>query len=71
MARGGVLLLLAAAFAAALLPDAAESRILLTLHDFGAVGDGVADDTKVGTPAALPYVRFRLPATVPPQCDCD
>lgn len=46
MARGAVLLLLAAAFAAALLPDAAESRILLTLHDFGAVGDGVADDTK-------------------------
>ncbi|CAD6333016.1 unnamed protein product [Miscanthus lutarioriparius] len=46
MARGTVLLLLAGAFAAALLPDAAESRILLTLHDFGAVGDGVADDTK-------------------------
>ncbi|KAG0519029.1 hypothetical protein BDA96_09G228700 [Sorghum bicolor] len=46
MARGTVLLLLTAAFAAALLPDAAESRILLTLHDFGAVGDGVADDTK-------------------------
>lgn len=46
MARGAVLLLLAAAYAAALMPDAAESRILLTLHDFGAVGDGVADDTK-------------------------
>ncbi|KAL6620619.1 hypothetical protein ACP70R_035758 [Stipagrostis hirtigluma subsp. patula] len=38
-----VLLLLAAA---ALLPGAAEARILLTLDDFGAVGDGVADDTK-------------------------
>ncbi|WVZ99443.1 hypothetical protein U9M48_044739 [Paspalum notatum var. saurae] len=31
---------------AVLLPGAAESRILLTLHDFGAVGDGVTDDTK-------------------------
>jgi len=40
-----VLLLLAAAVAV-LLPDAAEPRILLTLDDFGAVGDGVADDTK-------------------------
>ncbi|OEL32768.1 Polygalacturonase, partial [Dichanthelium oligosanthes] len=40
-----VLLLLAAAVAV-LLPEAAESRILLTLDDFGAVGDGVADDTK-------------------------
>ena len=45
MARA-VLLLLAAAVAV-LLPDAAEPRILLTLDDFGAVGDGVADDTKV------------------------
>jgi galacturan 1,4-alpha-galacturonidase len=64
MARGAVLLLLAAAFAAALLPDAAESRILLTLHDFGAVGDGVADDTKVP-----PQRSARTHASARPQCD--
>jgi len=40
-------LVLFAAAVAVLLPDAAEPRILLTLDDFGAVGDGVADDTKV------------------------
>ncbi|RLM99346.1 hypothetical protein C2845_PM06G00920 [Panicum miliaceum] len=39
--------LMVAAVVAVLLPDAAEPRILLTLDDFGAVGDGVADDTKV------------------------
>ncbi|PAN18349.1 hypothetical protein PAHAL_3G195900 [Panicum hallii] len=38
--------LMVAAVVAVLLPDAAEPRILLTLNDFGAVGDGVADDTK-------------------------
>ncbi|TVU20405.1 hypothetical protein EJB05_36612, partial [Eragrostis curvula] len=46
MAPGGVLVLLLAGVVAALLPGAAESRILLTLDDFGAVGDGIADDTK-------------------------
>ncbi|RLN28342.1 hypothetical protein C2845_PM05G30700 [Panicum miliaceum] len=46
MARAAPVLLLLAAVVAVLLPDAAESRILLTLDDFGAVGDGVADDTK-------------------------
>lgn len=45
MARRAVLLLLAGVVAA-LLPDAAQSRILLTLDDFGAVGDGVANDTQ-------------------------
>ncbi|XP_034584102.1 probable polygalacturonase At1g80170 [Setaria viridis] len=38
--------LLLAAVVAVLLPDAADSRTLLTLDDFGAVGDGVANDTK-------------------------
>ena len=33
--------------AALLLCGGAEARVLLTLDDFGAVGDGVADDTKV------------------------
>ncbi|GJM89623.1 hypothetical protein PR202_ga05831 [Eleusine coracana subsp. coracana] len=46
MAPRAVLLLLAGVAVAAFLPNAAESRILLTLDDFGAVGDGVADDTK-------------------------
>ncbi|KAK3138118.1 hypothetical protein QOZ80_5AG0364780 [Eleusine coracana subsp. coracana] len=46
MAPRAVLLLLAGVVVAAFLPNAAESRILLTLDDFGAVGDGVADDTK-------------------------
>ncbi|KAF8692418.1 hypothetical protein HU200_039654 [Digitaria exilis] len=47
MARAAapVPLLLAAAIAAILL-GGAEPRTLLTLHDFGAVGDGVTDDTK-------------------------
>ncbi|KAK3134942.1 hypothetical protein QOZ80_5BG0412690 [Eleusine coracana subsp. coracana] len=44
--RAELLLLAGVVVAAFLLPDAAESRILLTLDDFGAVGDGVADDTK-------------------------
>ncbi|CAN6327424.1 unnamed protein product [Urochloa humidicola] len=42
MARAAALLLLLAA----LLPGAAEARTLLTLDDFGAVGDGTANDTK-------------------------
>ncbi|CAN6346003.1 unnamed protein product [Urochloa humidicola] len=42
MARAAALLLLLAA----LLPGAAEARTLLTLDDFGAVGDGAANDTK-------------------------
>ncbi|KAF8727424.1 hypothetical protein HU200_019030 [Digitaria exilis] len=44
-AAAPVPLLLAAAVAAILL-RIAEPRVLLTLHDFGGVGDGVADDTK-------------------------
>ncbi|VAH10031.1 unnamed protein product [Triticum turgidum subsp. durum] len=32
---------------ALLLPAVAEARILLSLDDFGAVGDGIADDTQV------------------------
>lgn len=34
---------------ALLLPNAAEPRVLLTLDDFGAVGDGIANDTQVST----------------------
>jgi galacturan 1,4-alpha-galacturonidase len=32
-----------------LLPEAAEPRTLLSLDDFGAVGDGVANDTQVSS----------------------
>lgn len=40
-------LLLAALAVALLLLSAAEARVLLTLDDFGAVGDGIANDTQV------------------------
>ncbi|XP_062232031.1 probable polygalacturonase At1g80170 [Phragmites australis] len=50
MARGAprpaAVLLLLAGVVAVLMLNAAESRILLTLDDFGAVGDGIANDTK-------------------------
>ncbi|CAN6359309.1 unnamed protein product [Urochloa humidicola] len=46
MARAAALPLLLAAAVAALLPGAAEARTLLTLDDFGAVGDGAANDTQ-------------------------
>lgn len=39
-------LLLAALAVALLLLSAAEARVLLTLDDFGAVGDGIANDTQ-------------------------
>ena len=45
------MLVLFAAAVAVLLPDAAEPRILLTLDDFGAVGDGIANDTQVRAPS--------------------
>jgi hypothetical protein len=38
---------LAGVVVALLLPGAAEARVLLTLDDFGAVGDGIANDTQV------------------------
>lgn len=46
--RAGTPLLLAALAGAValLLPGAAEARVLLSLDDFGAVGDGIADDTQ-------------------------
>uniref|UniRef100_A0ACD5TE85 Uncharacterized protein n=1 Tax=Avena sativa TaxID=4498 RepID=A0ACD5TE85_AVESA len=40
------LLLAALAVVALLLSGAAEARVLLTLDDFGAVGDGIANDTQ-------------------------
>ncbi|CAL4894663.1 unnamed protein product [Urochloa decumbens] len=46
MAPAAALLLLLAAAVAAILPGPAEARTLLTLDDFGAVGDGSANDTK-------------------------
>ncbi|XP_073357166.1 probable polygalacturonase At1g80170 isoform X1 [Aegilops tauschii subsp. strangulata] len=48
MATAMALLRLAALAGAValLLPGAAEARILLSLDDFGAVGDGIADDTQ-------------------------
>ncbi|CAL4909371.1 unnamed protein product [Urochloa decumbens] len=46
MAPSAALPLLLAAAVAALLPGPAEARTLLTLDDFGAVGDGSANDTK-------------------------
>ncbi|CAN6336937.1 unnamed protein product [Urochloa humidicola] len=46
MAPAAALPLLLAAAVAALLAVPAEARTLLTLHDFGAVGDGVANDTQ-------------------------
>ena len=39
--------LLAVAAAALFFSGAAEARVLLTLDDFGAVGDGIANDTQV------------------------
>ena len=41
-----LLLAALAGVVALLLPNASESRVLLTLDDFGAVGDGFADDTQ-------------------------
>ncbi|KAI5019708.1 hypothetical protein ZWY2020_044596 [Hordeum vulgare] len=48
MATATALLRLAALAGAValLLPGAAEARVLLSLDDFGAVGDGIADDTQ-------------------------
>jgi hypothetical protein len=42
-----------------------EARVLLTLDDFGAVGDGNANDTQVRAPSSPALVRF--PATRPPR----
>ena len=36
---------------ALLLCGGAEARVLLTLDDFGAVGDGIANDTQVRAPS--------------------
>ncbi|KAM3299607.1 hypothetical protein ACQJBY_040891 [Aegilops geniculata] len=46
MAMALLRLALLAGAVALLLPGAAEARILLSLDDFGAVGDGIADDTQ-------------------------
>jgi hypothetical protein len=69
MAPGAVLLLLSG-IVATLLPDAAESRVLLTLDDFGAVGDGVANDTQVpmhACPARGPALQRWLVADRQPR----
>ena len=54
--RAGTPLLLAALAGAValLLPGAVEARVLLSLDDFGAVGDGIANDTHVCTPCREP-----------------
>ena len=45
--RARLLLAAIAGAVALLLPGAAEARVLLSLDDFGAVGDGIANDTQV------------------------
>uniref|UniRef100_A0A453DR10 Uncharacterized protein n=1 Tax=Aegilops tauschii subsp. strangulata TaxID=200361 RepID=A0A453DR10_AEGTS len=46
-ARTPHLLAALAGAVALLLPGAVEARVLLSLDDFGAVGDGIANDTQV------------------------